>query len=201
LLGLIQFVVFTVAVLIVLCAVPVAMVLGSRRLGGRNTMTQILHPLVIGGVTASSAAVLPALMERLQLLGINKPIVSVYVPLSAAFMLVGSTFFIGATASFACKLAGVDLTTTNAAVLGLMLLIGSKAIATVPRGSFAILAAILEAFGIPSSVVVAVIGILIAADPVLDMLRTATNILWYALIAIVMDHLTARRISSDTAGL
>jgi Na+/H+-dicarboxylate symporter len=197
LLGLLQFVGYTVGVLLVLFAIPIVAVLGSQRLRAGNTIKNILQPLVVGGVTASSAAILPALMERLQASGISKPVVSVYVPLSAAFMLVGSTFFIGATASFACKLAGVDLTVSSGSLLGLMLVVGSKAIATVPRGSFAILAAILEAFGIPSAIVVAVIGILIAIDPLLDMLRTATNILWYALIAIAMDGIAGGRNGAD----
>lgn len=198
LLGLLQFVGFVVAVLAVLFAIPLV-VLGSKRLRGRNTLKHILQPLLVGGLTASSAAILPALMDRLQASGISKPIVSVYVPLCAAFMLVGSTFFIGATASFSCKLAGVDLSVASASVLGLMLVVGSKAIATIPRGSYAVLAAVLEAFGIPSAIVVAVIGILIAVDPVLDMFRTATNILWYTLIAIAIERIAASRIDSESA--
>jgi Na+/H+-dicarboxylate symporter len=65
-----------------------------------------------------------------------------------------------------------------------MLLLSSKGMAGVPRGSLVVVAAVVPAFGIPA----AGIGVLLVIDQLLDMGRTATNILGNAIATAVIGQ-------------
>jgi Na+/H+-dicarboxylate symporter len=65
-----------------------------------------------------------------------------------------------------------------------MLLLSSKGMAGVPRGSLVVVAAVVPAFGIPA----AGIGVLLVIDQLLDMGRTATNILGNAIATAVIGR-------------
>jgi len=65
-----------------------------------------------------------------------------------------------------------------------MLLLSSKGMAGVPRGSLVVVAAVVPGFGIPA----AGIGVLLVIDQLLDMGRTATNILGNAIATAVIGR-------------
>jgi Na+/H+-dicarboxylate symporter len=77
-----------------------------------------------------------------------------------------------------------------------MLLLSSKGMAGVPRGPLVVLAAVVPACGIPA----AGIAVLLVIDQLLDMGRTATNILGNAIATAVLgqSHDKAAREAAQT---
>ncbi|MCY1541237.1 Proton/glutamate-aspartate symporter [compost metagenome] len=76
-----------------------------------------------------------------------------------------------------------------------MLLLSSKGMAGVPRGSLVVVAAVFPGFGIPA----AGIGVLLVIDQLLDMGRTATNILGNAIATAVIGQKHDRSASRPEA--
>ena len=64
----------------------------------------------------------------------------------------------------------------------LILMVSSKGMAAVPRGSLVVVAAILPMFGLPESGLLLIMGI----DQFLDMGRTATNVLGNSIATAVV---------------
>jgi Na+/H+-dicarboxylate symporter len=79
---------------------------------------------------------------------------------------------------------GIDMDLGQQIAMTAMLLLSSKGMAGVPRGSLVVVAAVVPAFGIPA----AGIGVLLVIDQLLDMGRTATNILGNAIATAVIGR-------------
>jgi Na+/H+-dicarboxylate symporter len=79
---------------------------------------------------------------------------------------------------------GVNMDLGQQIAMTAMLLLSSKGMAGVPRGSLVVVAAVVPAFGIPA----AGIAVLLVIDQLLDMGRTATNILGNAIATAVLGR-------------
>ena len=115
-------------------------------------------------------------MERLQ-----KSQVSV-IPIGYSFNLDGSTLYQSIAAIFLAQISGVDLSITDQIILVITLMLTSKGIAGVPGVSIVVLLATIGTVGIPLESVAYIIGI----DRILDMARTALNVVGNALAALVI---------------
>ena len=133
----------------------------------------IREPMMIAFSTASSEAAYPAMTDRLQRFGIDKRLVGFVLPLGYSFNLDGSMVYQTFAAVFIAQAFHVPMTLGQQMTMLLVLMISSKGTAAVPRGSFAVLAAIMPMFGLPEAGLVLLLGI----DQFLDMGRTATNVL------------------------
>ena len=78
---------------------------------------------------------------------------------------------------------GIDLSITQQITLLLVLMVTSKGIAGVPGVSFVVLLATLGTVGIPPEGLAFIAGI----DRILDMARTAVNVVGNSLAAVVMS--------------
>lgn len=139
--------------------------------------------LVLAYSTASSETVLPKVMEKMEKFGCPKAITSFVIPTGYSFNLDGSTLYQALAAIFIAQLYGIDMPISQQISLLLVLMVTSKGIAGVPGVSFVVLLATLGTVGIPVEGLAFIAGI----DRILDMARTAVNVVGNSLAAVVMS--------------
>ncbi|MCL2894437.1 glutamate/aspartate:proton symporter GltP [Brenneria tiliae] len=148
-----------------------------------TTLIRILKDeLILSYSTASSETVLPRIIEKMEAYGAPKSITSFVVPTGYSFNLDGSTLYQSIAAIFIAQLYGIDLSIGQEIVLVLTLMLTSKGIAGVPGVSFVVLLATLGSVGIPLEGLAFIAGV----DRILDMARTALNVVGNALAVLVI---------------
>jgi Na+/H+-dicarboxylate symporter len=121
----------------------------------------------------SSLASLPAMMESARhRLGLPEPIVSFFLPLAATTFRAGGALGITVGVVFVARLYGVDLSIAQLATVVLTVVVTTFSVPGIPAGSIIVMVPVLLAAGLP----VEGMGILLGADTIPDMFRTATNV-------------------------
>jgi Na+/H+-dicarboxylate symporter len=134
-------------------------------------------------VSRSSIGTLPV-TERVteQNLGVPRSYASFAVPLGATTKMDGCAAIYPALAAiFVAQFFGVDLSITDYLLIALVSVVGSAATAGV-TGAVVMLTLTLSTLGLP----LAGVGLLLAADPILDMGRTAVNVAGQALVPTIV---------------
>ncbi|MHA4809385.1 dicarboxylate/amino acid:cation symporter [Flavitalea flava] len=134
--------------------------------------------------TASSEAAFPNLIVELEKFGCPPKIVSFVLPLGYSFNLDGSMLYMTFASLFIAQAYGIPLTMGQEVSMLLVLMLTSKGIAGVPRASLVVIAGTLSLFNIPQEGLLLLLGI----DQVLDMARSATNVLGNSIAAVVVSH-------------
>lgn len=138
--------------------------------------------LILAFSTASSESVLPRIIEKMEAYGAPAAITGFVVPTGYSFNLDGSTLYQSIAAIFIAQLYGIELSLGQEVVLVLTLMVTSKGIAGVPGVSFVVLLATLGSVGIPLEGLAFIAGV----DRILDMARTALNVVGNALAVLVI---------------
>ncbi|MGB3570221.1 MAG: cation:dicarboxylase symporter family transporter, partial [Priestia megaterium] len=112
-----------------------------------------------------------------------KAITSFVIPTGYSFNLDGSTLYQALAAIFIAQMYGIDMSIIQQISLILILMVTSKGIAGVPGVSFVVLLATLGSVGLPVEGLAFIAGI----DRLLDMGRTAVNVIGNSLGAIVIS--------------
>jgi Na+/H+-dicarboxylate symporter len=133
----------------------------------------IREPFLIAFTTASSEAALPKALEVMERFGVPKNIVGFVLPTGYSFNLDGTTLYLSLASVFVAQLAGLHLTIGQQLVMMLTLMLTSKGVAGVPRAALVVLTATLTQFGLPLEGAAILLGI----DQVMDMGRTAVNVM------------------------
>jgi proton glutamate symport protein len=133
----------------------------------------IREPMLIAFTTASSEAALPKSLEIMERFGVPKSIVGFVLPTGYSFNLDGSTLYLSLCSVFVAQMAGVQMTLGQQLVMMLTLMLTSKGVAGVPRAALVVLAATLATFNLPLEGA----AILLAIDQIMDMGRTAINVM------------------------
>jgi proton glutamate symport protein len=133
----------------------------------------IREPFLIAFTTASSEAALPKALEVMERFGVPKNIVGFVLPTGYSFNLDGTTLYLSLASVFVAQLAGVPMTFGQQLVMMLTLMLTSKGVAGVPRAALVVLTATLTQFGLPLEGAAILLGI----DQVMDMGRTAVNVM------------------------
>jgi len=115
-------------------------------------------------------------------IGINRKIVSFVLPLGYSFNLDGSMIYCTFATLFITQAYGVHFTVGQKVMMLFLLLITSKGIAGVPRASLVVIMATLSYFKLPPEWIALVIGV----DHLLDMGRSATNVVGNSVAAAVI---------------
>jgi Na+/H+-dicarboxylate symporter len=168
-----------VAVFIVGVLLPVALI---ARVPLRRFVAAAAEPTSIAFATASSEAALPRAMENMEALGVPRHIVAFVIPTGYSFNLDGSTLYLSLAAIFVAQAAGIQLSLGQQFLLLLTLMLTSKGVAGVPRAALVILLGTVSSFGLPAEPVFIILGI----DALMDMARTATNVLGNCLATVVI---------------
>jgi proton glutamate symport protein len=163
----------------------------------------VREPFLIAFSTASSEAALPKALEVMERFGVPKNIVAFVLPTGYSFNLDGTTLYLSLTSVFVAQLAGVQMTLGQQLVMMLTLMLTSKGVAGVPRSALVVLTATLTQFGLPLEGAAILLGI----DQVMDMGRTAVNVMGNCISTAVvarwegvLDDEQIRKFAADTAG-
>ena len=142
----------------------------------------IRTPALLAFSTASSEAAYPRILEALPKVGVRRRIVSFVLPLGYSFNLDGSMLYCTFATIFITQAHGVHLTVQQQIFMLLLLMVTSKGIAGVPRASLVVIMATLTYFGLPEAWIALVLGV----DHLLDMGRSATNVVGNSVAAAVV---------------
>ena len=139
--------------------------------------------MLIAFGTSTSEAAYPKLFEELEQFGCSNKIVSFVLPLGYSFNLDGGMMYMTFASLFIAQAYGVHLSLVQQLTMLLILMFTSKGVAGVPRAALVVVALILPQFNIPEAGFALIIGI----DPLLDMGRSATNVLGNAVATAVVS--------------
>jgi Na+/H+-dicarboxylate symporter len=159
--------------------VALLLIVGSR---GLRLLAGVRQPVLLAFATSSSEAAYPRLLEELVAFGIPRRIASFVLPLGYSFNLDGAMMYCTFAILFIAQAYGIDLTVTQQITLFGLLIVTTKGVAGVPRAAIAVVAVTLHYFNLPDSG----IALVLAVDHVLDMGRSATNIVGNSVAAAVV---------------
>jgi proton glutamate symport protein len=164
---------------IIVVLLPIALLF---RVPMRAFLKAVAEPVTIAFATASSEAALPRAMEAMEAIGVPRQIVAFVIPTGYSFNLTGSSLYLSVAAIFVANVSGIHLSFGRQLLIMLTLMLTSKGVAGVSRGSLVILLATANSIGLPTEPVFLLLGV----DQLLDMGRTAVNVLGNCLAAVVM---------------
>jgi Na+/H+-dicarboxylate symporter len=145
----------------------------------------IKDQVLLAFTTASSEAAFPRLIEELEKSGCPKKIVSFVLPLGYSFNLDGSMLYMGFASLFIAQAYGMHLSFGTQLTMLLVLMLTSKGVAGVPRAAMVVIAGTLSMFHIPQQGLLLLLGI----DQILDMARSATNVVGNSLASAVISKM------------
>ena len=147
-------------------------------------ITQIIkllkNDLMLAFSTASSEAVLPTVMRKMERFGVPRDIASFVLPTGYSFNLDGAAMYQSIAALFVAQLYGVDLSIPEQIILMVTLMLTSKGMAGVPGASIVVLLTTLGSVGLNPQGLALIIGV----DRILEMLRTCVNVLGNSVASI-----------------
>lgn len=147
-----------------------------------SLLSHVKEPLLLAFSTASSESAMPKTIEALEKFGVSNRVVSFVLPLGYSFNLDGSIMYMTFATVFIAQAYGIDISFADQVKMMLILLVTSKGMAGVPRASLVVIAGMLTMFKIP----VEGLLLLLAVDQLLDMGRSATNVVGNAVASAVV---------------
>ena len=148
-------------------------------------LSGIKEAMVTALSISSSSATLPVSMSNAEdNLRINEGIYGFSLPLGSTINMDGTAMYQGIVAIFAANIVGVQLTITEQLVVVAIAVLASIGSAGVPSAGLILLTLVLTQLGLPLEV----IGFIAGVDPVLDRLRTMTNITGDLAVATLVGH-------------
>ena len=157
-------------------------ILFVARIPMRKFWAAVAEPAAIGFATTTSEAALPQSMENMEAFGVPRWIVSFVIPTGYSFNLTGSSLYLSMAAIFAAQAGGMHLSVGEQIVILCTLLLTSKGVAGVSRGSIVVLMATASTMHIPMAAVLMILGV----DTLMDMGRTAMNVIGNCMAAAVV---------------
>ena len=135
--------------------------------------------------TSSSAATIPVTLKTVQNdLGVNKNVSSFVIPVGATINMDGTAIMQGMATVFIAQMSGIDLTLIQYVQVVILAVVTSIGTAAVPSAGTITLVIILQQFGLPLEA----IGIILAVDRILDMIRTSVNVTGDAAVACIVAN-------------
>ena len=142
----------------------------------------VSEPATIAFATTSSESALPVAMENMERFGVPRKIVAFVLPTGYSFNLDGTTLYLSLATIFVAQVAGIHLPLDKQLLIMFTLMLTSKGVAGVPRASLVILMATATNFGLPILPIFIILGI----DELMDMARTAVNVVGNCLASAVV---------------
>jgi Na+/H+-dicarboxylate symporter len=169
----------SLGILWALLIVAVVVIVGPRAL---KLMAAIRQPALLAFSVASSEAAYPRTLEELQKWGVSRKVASFVLPLGYSFNLDGSMMYCTFATLFIAQVYGIHMSIGQQVTMLALLMVTSKGMAGVPRASLVVIAATLTYFGLPAEGLL----LILAVDHLLDMGRSATNVVGNSVAAAVV---------------
>lgn len=170
----------TILVLWLLLLLVASIFVGRRVI---DLVISIKDMILLAFSTASSEAAFPRLIPELENFGCPPKIASFVLPLGYSFNLDGSMLYMTFASLFIAQAYGVPLTLGQQLSMLLVLMLTSKGVAGVPRAALVVIAGTLSLYNIPQQGLLLLLGI----DQILDMARSATNVLGNSIASVVVS--------------
>ena len=133
--------------------------------------------------TSSSAATIPVTLNTVENnLGVNKNVASFVIPVGATINMDGTAIMQGMATIFIAQMSGIELTLIEYVQVVILAVATSIGTAAVPSAGTITLIIILQQFGLPLEA----IGIILAVDRILDMIRTSVNVCGDAAVSCIV---------------
>ena len=133
--------------------------------------------------TSSSAATIPVTLKTVSDdLGVKKDVSSFVIPVGATINMDGTAIMQGLATMFIASTAGVDLSMIEYVQIVMLAMVASIGAAAVPSAGTITLALILSSLGLPLDA----IGLILAVDRILDMIRTSVNVCGDAAVSCIV---------------
>ena len=133
--------------------------------------------------TSSSAATIPVTLNTVENnLGVNKNVASFVVPVGATINMDGTAIMQGMATIFIAQMSGIELSLIEYVQVVILAVATSIGTAAVPSAGTITLIIILQQFGLPLEA----IGIILAVDRILDMIRTSVNVCGDAAVSCIV---------------
>ncbi|WP_445489588.1 dicarboxylate/amino acid:cation symporter [Niallia sp. 03133] len=145
-------------------------------------LNEIKDLLLIAFTTRSSESVFAPLTARLERYGAKNSVVSFVLPLGYSFNLDGGMVYMAPAIIFLANAYNIDLSVGDQIYIVLLLVLLTKGVAAVPSGAIVILTSVSVILDFPLEG----IALLMAVDFIMDMARTATNVVGNALATVAM---------------
>ena len=168
------------AVLFLVVFVPVMWLCRIKVFG---FLKAIKDPALTAFSTASSEAALPQLLEKIVEFGVPRRVASFVIPTGYSFNLDGSTLYLVLASLTIAQAAHIHMSLGQQLMMVFTFMLTSKGVAGVPRATLVIIAATCGSFGLPGE---AGIALLLAVDEIMDMARTAINVIGNGLASVVV---------------
>ncbi len=166
-------------ILLLVVFLPVALFM---KIPVRNFIRAVSEPATIAFATTSSESALPIAMETMEKFGVPRKIVAFVMPTGYSFNLDGTTLYLSLATIFVAQVAGIELSFDRQLLIVFTLMLTSKGVAGVPRASLVILLGTAASFGLPTWPIFIILGI----DELMDMARTAVNVVGNCLATAVV---------------
>lgn len=149
--------------------------------------------LVTAFATSSSSATLPVTMRcTTQHLHVKPEIAGFVVPLGATINMDGTALYEAAAALFIANLVGVELTFAQQLVVFVTAMLASVGAPGIPSAGMVTMVMVLQSVGLPAEA----IAILLPIDRMLDTLRTTVNVEGDMITSVVVQKITAQKITA-----
>ncbi len=169
----------TAAVFVGGVLVPVALL---AKVPLRRFVGHVSGPAAIAFATAASEAALPRAMEEMEAFGVPRRVLAFVIPAGYSFNLDGSTLYLSMAMVFVAQVAKVNLSIGQQVVMVGTLMLASKGVAGVPRAVLVVLLATASTLHLPSEPILVLLGV----DALMDMGRTAINVVGNCLASAVV---------------
>lgn len=161
------------------------LVYGFTRLNPYKHIKQMSVPLLTAFSTCSSGAALPlTIRDSQEKTGISNKIASFVLPLGSTVNMNGTALYEGVTAIFIAQAYGIELTIVQEVVIALTSVLAAVGAAGIPMAGLVMLGVVLMAVGLPLEG----IGLVLAVQPICDMIRTSVNVYGDASASVVVAH-------------
>ena len=142
----------------------------------------VAEPASLAFATSASEAALPRAMEAMEAFGVPRKIVAFVIPAGYSFNMDGAAVYLTLASMFVAQAAGLHLSLGEQVGMALMLMLASKGVSGMPRATLIVLMAAAASLRLPPEPIFVLLGI----DAVMDMGRSAANVVGNCLASAVM---------------
>lgn len=150
-------------------------------IGRMNPITHFRNmseALIMAFSTSSSSATLPVTMRNVESnVGVSNKVASFTLPMGATINMDGTALYECVGVIFIAQVIGFELSIAAQATIVVTALLASIGAAGIPSAGLVMIFVVTESVGMTGPEVAVVVGMMLAIDRPLDMLRTATNVM------------------------
>lgn len=166
-------------------AVVLGSVLAALKVNLYTYLGSIKNELLYAAGTSSSSSVIPLLLEKLEKVGLKRPVVSLVTVTGNSLNLNGTCIYLGMAVIFLAQLYNVSFSFTELAGVVVIILLTSKGASGIPGTGFL---ALVTTIGSIHKIPVEGLAVLLSIDRFMSEARAITNTIGHAIAALVISR-------------